>query len=556
MTQDRKPIVVPRPAAALILARDGPAEIEIFLVQRSRQADFVAGAYVFPGGVIDAEDRAETLAAQCVGLDDATRVRYEQEGEGVAFRVAAVRECFEECGLLLAYDSSRELVRIEDAAAISDYGAARKKLIAGEMTFGEFCSRRQLRPAIDKLSFFTQWITPPGLARRYDARFFLAAAPGAQTASHDGGETTDSVWIRPEQALEAHARGQFELVFATIETLQSLARFPDTRALLEHSAALGSIMPIEPRFASERGGKHIVLNGHFAYAEVKKLDPHGTGTVSSEIVPGVATQLSQKVRRLTAPNPGVMTGPGTNTYLLGAGDDIAIIDPGPASEEHLGAILAQSNSRVRWILVTHTHRDHSPGALLLKEATGAQLLGMPAPLHEHQDQTFIPDRILRHGERLDVAGCSLRVLHTPGHASNHLCYLLEDEQLLFTGDHIMQGSTVVINPPDGDMTAYFASLRLLLTEEIAFLAPGHGFLVDRPHNAVERLLEHRIRRENKVLDALAELGEASLERLVLRVYDDVTAGIHPVASRSLLAHLIKLGGEGRVREAAGRWQTA
>jgi glyoxylase-like metal-dependent hydrolase (beta-lactamase superfamily II) len=267
-------------------------------------------------------------------------------------------------------------------------------------------------------------------------------------------------------------------------------------------------------------------------------------------------RLSGKVRRITAPNPGFMTGPGTNTYLLGAGADIAVIDPGPAIEAHIEAVIKAAGARIRWILVTHTHMDHSPGAALLQAKTGAELLGMPPPPFERQDQSFRPERVLADGERIELGGCVLRVIHTPGHASNQLCYLLEEESLLFTGDHVMQGSTVIINPPDGDMRIYLESLRRLQGEDIAWFAPGHGFLMDQPQEVLERLLIHRLTRENKVLNAVRAAGAATLETLLPAVYDDVPAHVHPVASRSLLAHLLKLKAEHKLVEALGNWRVA
>jgi glyoxylase-like metal-dependent hydrolase (beta-lactamase superfamily II) len=179
---------------------------------------------------------------------------------------------------------------------------------------------------------------------------------------------------------------------------------------------------------------------------------------------------------------------------------------------------------------------------------------MPPPPYERQDQSFRPDRVLRHGERIELAGCELRVIHAPGHASNQLCYLLEEEKLLFTGDHVMQGSTVVINPPDGDMRVYLDSLRQLQNEDIAWFAPGHGFLMDKPQEALERLLIHRLGRENKVLKAVREAGTATLEQLLPAVYDDVSPRLYPVAGRSLLAHLLKLKDERRLEETGAAWR--
>ena len=197
---------------------------------------------------------------------------------------------------------------------------------------------------------------------------------------------------------------------------------------------------------------------------------------------------------------------------------------------------------IKWILCTHTHMDHSPAAAALKAATGAQLLGRPAP--PGQDASFAPDFVLENGQRVDLGEISLRAIHTPGHASNHLCYLLEQTKMLFTGDHVMQGSTVVINPPDGDMRAYLHSLEKLLAEDIAIIAPGHGYLIGAPRKELKRLIAHRLAREQKVVSALVKIGPASVDELLPLVYDDVPARIHRVAARSLTAHLDKLAAEG------------
>lgn len=258
----------------------------------------------------------------------------------------------------------------------------------------------------------------------------------------------------------------------------------------------------------------------------------------AELVPGVVADVTPRVRRVLAPNPGVFTGPGTNTYLVGH-DDIAVIDPGPDDESHLDGVAAAGDGRVRWILVTHTHPDHAPGAAGLKARTGAPVHGFAAR------DGFEPDVIIGDGFRVDAPEFSLRAVHTPGHASNHLCYVLEDEGVLFSGDHIMSGSTVVITPPDGDMAVYLGSLALVRALPIAAIAPGHGSLIDDPVAKIDEYVTHRLHREQKVFDALAAAGSATVESLVPVVYADVPEDRHVIAQKSLWAHLRKLEGDGR-----------
>jgi glyoxylase-like metal-dependent hydrolase (beta-lactamase superfamily II) len=269
-----------------------------------------------------------------------------------------------------------------------------------------------------------------------------------------------------------------------------------------------------------------------------------------DLSPGVPRQLDRYVTRLVAPNPGIMTGPGTNTYLVGE-QQLAVIDPGPADAAHLEAILAAGAGRIRWILCTHTHLDHAAAAASLRQATGAKIAAMAktttVPGGEH-DARFVLDQPLAEGAVIELDGLSVLAVHTPGHASNHVCFLLPTTGMLFTGDHVMQGSTVVIAPPDGNMRAYLQSLRRLLALDINTLAPGHGHLIHHPHAEAERLIEHRLARESKVRQALLEAGgSAALTTLLPRVYDDVPQTLHPLAARSLQAHLEKLVEDGEIR---------
>jgi glyoxylase-like metal-dependent hydrolase (beta-lactamase superfamily II) len=260
----------------------------------------------------------------------------------------------------------------------------------------------------------------------------------------------------------------------------------------------------------------------------------------TELTSGVPTALTKRVRRIVAPNPGVMTGPGTNTYLVGV-DEVAVIDPGPDDPGHLDAIAAAGGDRIKWIVVTHTHSDHSPGALPLRERLRPDVL----VLGYGERDGFVPDAEIGEGHTIDATEFTLRAMHTPGHASNHLCYRLEEENLLFSGDHIMNGSTVVIAPPDGDMAAYLSSLERLKTLPIDNIAPGHGDLITDPVAKIDEYIRHRLAREEAVAAALAVAGPASVEQLVPLVYSDVDPALYPIARFSLWAHLRKLAGDGR-----------
>ncbi|MEE4203487.1 MAG: MBL fold metallo-hydrolase [Halieaceae bacterium] len=268
---------------------------------------------------------------------------------------------------------------------------------------------------------------------------------------------------------------------------------------------------------------------------------------------GEVVRLSERVQRIVAPNPGPMTGHGTNTYLIGS-EAMAVLDPGPAIDSHIDAILDAVGDRLRWIVCTHTHPDHSPAAAVLAERTGAKLVGRTTEDDQHQDLTFQPDRVIEHDEVLTSEGWHLRAIRTPGHVDNHVCYLLEEEGMVFAGDHIMNGSTVVIIPPGGNMKHYIESLQKLLDYPVASIAPGHGELIPDCRAEVEKLVRHRLLREAKVVAGLERVGPASVDDLVPVVYNDVDPSLHPWAKLSLLAHLLKLQVESRASVSDEFWR--
>lgn len=264
------------------------------------------------------------------------------------------------------------------------------------------------------------------------------------------------------------------------------------------------------------------------------------------------TELAPGVRRLVAPNPSMMTGPGTNTYLFGI-DEVAVLDPGPIIESHLQAITDIAAAPIRYVMVTHTHPDHSPAAAELARVSGAELIGRPARSGQHQDTTFKPDRDPADGDLISIDGIDIEAIHTPGHASNHVCYRHLELDWVFTGDHVIDGSTVVINPPDGDMKHYLESLAKVKSLRPAALAPGHGELIRDPGRAIDWIVEHRLEREAKVLAALRRNPGLTSMELVPHVYKDVDKKLYGWAERSLLAHLIKLKDDLKAVQSAGLW---
>lgn len=269
---------------------------------------------------------------------------------------------------------------------------------------------------------------------------------------------------------------------------------------------------------------------------------------SFDAPPGVLVRVSPLTRRLVAANPGAFTFTGTCSYIVGRGE-VAIVDPGPATEEHVDALLAAiEGETLRYLLVTHTHRDHSPAAKILQDRTGAMIAGCApyqAPhdllvtgpgLDAAHDRDYAPDRVLFDGETLRIGELSLDVVATPGHTTNHLCYALREERSLFTGDHVMAWATTVIAPPDGNMSDYVASLEKLRAREDRIYWPAHGGPVRDPQRYLRALLHHRHQREAAILQRLEE-GDETIAAMVERIYEGIDKRLHPAAALSVFAHL-------------------
>lgn len=517
-----------RPAATVLLLRDGPLGLEVLMTRRSMTASFAPGAYVFPGGGIDPADAdAHPQASRRPG----------QRALHLTQAIAAIRESFEELGVLFARGPDGRWADALDIAAMDRSGP-----------FAAQCRARGLQLAADQVYILAHWITDRDLPRRFDVPFLVARMPAGQTPVADEAEQFEPVWVRPADALERHETGQFFIIFPTIRTLERLRAYPDVQAVLSACAATEEPLWTSCPRAGRLGGQEARYMEHEApYGELALVCPDGQIQHTLDWQTDHPVALLRNVQRLTAPNPGVMTGPGTNSYLVGdPHTGYAVIDPGPADTEHLQRLWQAAGGQIRMIVCTHSHPDHSPGAAPLQALCENRppILGLASRPTARANSRFAPDRELADGERLRLSGGgdshTLRVIHTPGHAANHLCLVLEEDGLLFSGDHVLNGSTTVIDPPDGHMGDYLRSLDKLVQAcdlGVEFILPAHGHVLGFARQAITGLKAHRLRREAKIAAALQALPHGSLEQWVERAYDDVPPRLWPVAARSLQAHV-------------------
>lgn len=546
----REPVAT-RPAATVLLLRDTPDNggLEVLMTRRSGTASFAPGAYVFPGGGIDALDASpETHAA-------ADR-RPAQGDLHLTQAIAAIRESFEELGVLLARHTGGPrkglMADAHDIAAIDRH-----------LPFAAQCQARGLRLAADSVYLLAHWTGDRDLPRRFEVPFLVARMPEGQEPVADETEQFEPVWVRPADALARHEAGQFFMIYPTIRTLQRLAKFDATQAVLDAVAHEQPLWVSCPRAGLLGGTEARYMEDEMPFGELALVCPDGQIVHPLDWQTERAVPLLRNVQRLTAPNPGVMTGPGTNSYLVGdPATGFIAIDPGPADAEHLDKLWRAAGGDIRMIVCTHSHPDHSPGAAPLQALcvqagrAAPPILGLPSAPTARAASAFTPDRALQNNELLALMGKApegkithtLQVIHTPGHAANHLCLLLQEDGLLFSGDHILNGSTTVIDPPDGNMADYLDSLdrldALCAEHSVEFILPAHGHVLGGPINgarsAIAKLKAHRLAREAKVLAAMQALPDGSMEDWVQHAYDDVPPRMWPVAQRSLLAHVERI----------------
>ena len=502
----------PRASATLVALRDA-ARLEVLLTVRPDHFRFMGGATVFPGGAVASADRDrswERASALSPGqalaaLDALGPTRPDPRAEPLRAQhgeaplgpyVCALREAFEEVGLLLEGSGPIAALRRGDADDPARWLAT--------------CLDLGVVLPTDKLVPTGRWITPLGSPVRFDTIFFVAEVPLAWQPDPNPDEVKSCRWAAPEDALEDVAAGRAIMAPPTVATLQWLAGCDDVSDALERGPA-------------------------------------------SHDAPGVlTTRLGPLVTAVLAPNPGPLTGPGTNTYVVGR-DETVIIDPAHEDEDFLTAVL-RAAGRVGSVLLTHRHSDHVGGAAELCARTGARLRAfgdVPAG--------GAPVTPLADGEAVSVPGAALTAVHTPGHASDHLCFVLDqesgDRRALFSGDTVLGEGTSMIAPPDGDMRSYLGSLQRLLGLGIDRIYPGHFRPLDHGTSVLRHYIAHRLEREKAVLSALAA-GPSSPEEIVERVYAGTPEALHAPAAASVLAHLEKLAGDGRVRRRGETWELA
>jgi glyoxylase-like metal-dependent hydrolase (beta-lactamase superfamily II)/8-oxo-dGTP pyrophosphatase MutT (NUDIX family) len=472
------------------------------MLRRPASMRAFGGFHVFPGGALDPGDYGPAaFAVSALSEEEAAARLGDAAGDhpALGFFVCALRELFEEVGVLLARDSAGPVTL--DGAALR---RARQELADGK-SFAEVVDGLGLRLATDLLRFHTRWTAPAILPVRFDVRVFVAEASGELDPDH--GEVEQLDWYTPSSAMALSEAGAIMLAPPTVATLSSLARY---------------------------AGAAEMISGELATSGPPEIE-----------------RLSPLVARIVAPNASFMTGPGTNTYLVGspASGEMIVIDPGSMEKEHLDAIAAAGE--VKTIVITHGHPDHFGGVIELAETTKSQIVMSGASGRA----SFFGDlvRTVEDGDVVASKEVELKVIATPGHASDHICLWLEEERALFSGDLVLGEGTTVISPPDGDLTDYLASLERVKGLNPRRLYPGHFPPRDDAVEWIDYYVNHRHQRETQILDALKR-GATTVSEIVSEVYASYPEALHPIAERTVLAHLMKLEHENRVASGGDQYR--
>jgi glyoxylase-like metal-dependent hydrolase (beta-lactamase superfamily II)/8-oxo-dGTP pyrophosphatase MutT (NUDIX family) len=521
-----------------MLLRDTDAGPEVFLQRRVKAMEFAPSVSVFPGGGVDERDMRVDPARWQGPAPSWWAERFGcAEGLAAALVCAAVRETFEECGVLLAGGPGGTALE----ASAEQLAAARSELVDSRGALPDVLAEHDWVLRADLLRPWSNWITPEIEKKRYDTRFFLAELPEGQRADDGTTEVTEAGWYRPTHALDEWKADRIELLPPTWVTLEQLAELTDVAAGLRVGDGR-TVDPVMPKV--RRDGERIMLTlpGEFGYEEAPvQLRPRPTKPPATArgLLPErtehpvyeTARAVTPTATVLLADNPSHMTLEGTNTWLLrGPGSDgIVVVDPGPDDERHLRRIAEQGP--VELILLTHHHPDHVAGAALLAERVGAPVRAFEPSLVSGGGRPLV-DR-----EVVDAAGLRLRVLHTPGHTADSVCFVLEDAVL--TGDTVLGRGTTVIADPDGRLGDYLDSLaRLIELPGGLVTLPGHGPEVADTSTVAKEYLAHREERLDQVRSALRTLGEDATARQVVElVYADVDQVLWPAAEWSVRAQL-------------------
>ena len=540
----QRPPATPLPAATVLLLRDGAQGIEVLMTRRSMSASFAPGAYVFPGGGIEAADaKVHALAKR----------RSTQADLRLTQAIAAIRESFEELGVLLATHPDGRMADMNDIQ-----GFDRLQPLSPQI------QSRGMQIAADQVYVLAHWVTDRDLKRRFDVPFLVSRMPEGQTPVADDKEQFEPLWIRPQDALQRHRDNDFFIIFPTIRTLERMQAFDSVDAVLAACASEQPWFHSCPRAGWMKGKDSRHMEHEPPFGELALTCRDGQILHSLDWQTDAPVRLLAHVQRLTAPNPGMMTGPGTNSYVIGDADSgFIVIDPGPPDREHIQRLWQACGGNLRFIVCTHSHPDHSPGAALLKKlcaqnGVNVRIMGMASADTARAHSRFVPDHALHDGDRLVLHSSqdthTLRVVHTPGHAANHVCLILEEDGLLISGDHILNGSTTVIDPPDGHMGDYLASLNklsaLCTQYQVEFILPAHGYVLGNEwgeaYSAIDciaRLKAHRLTRDAKVRRVMQAMPDGNPDSWLPLAYDDVPPQLWPVAMRSLLAHVAYIQGQ-------------